>query len=233
MPRININSGAVRGARRSRRKPLPFLIHRCYSIMYSCLSLMLVLQLASSMASSFAANPTASAMRQRRSPLPNQHSANFSVRGGSTPPPPPQDEEVVPLIPSAPAVAVGAIAQALPADVENPAEVTTTPPAEEGEPARDTRLGPKAPPPGLIRAKFPTMPWQVVPNWLTYIRCLAIPALIAVFYAPGQRHVATSALFAVASLTDYLDGYLARRWDITSAFGAFIDPVVRTKSKFL
>jgi CDP-diacylglycerol--glycerol-3-phosphate 3-phosphatidyltransferase len=35
----------------------------------------------------------------------------------------------------------------------------------------------------------------------------------------------TSVLFAIASFTDWLDGYLARRWDITSAFGAFLDPV--------
>eukprot|EP00980_Cylindrotheca_fusiformis_P017865 scaffold5653_cov147-Cylindrotheca_fusiformis.AAC.27 len=40
-----------------------------------------------------------------------------------------------------------------------------------------------------------------------------------------DKHVATGVLFAVASFTDWLDGYLARRWDITSAFGAFLDPV--------
>ena len=40
-----------------------------------------------------------------------------------------------------------------------------------------------------------------------------------------NRHVATGVLFAFASFTDWLDGYLARRWDITSAFGAFLDPV--------
>jgi phosphatidylglycerophosphate synthase len=35
-----------------------------------------------------------------------------------------------------------------------------------------------------------------------------------------------SGIFAAASVTDYLDGYLARRWDISSDFGAFLDPVV-------
>jgi CDP-diacylglycerol--glycerol-3-phosphate 3-phosphatidyltransferase len=53
---------------------------------------------------------------------------------------------------------------------------------------------------------------------------LAIPVLIGLFYMPDS-HIATGWLFAVASYTDWLDGYLARRWDITSAFGAFLDPV--------
>ena len=83
--------------------------------------------------------------------------------------------------------------------------------------------GPVAPP-GLLRQKFPQFPWQRVPNWLTYARCAAIPLLIFFFYQP-HAHVATAATFAAASLTDYLDGYLARRWDSCSRFGAFLDPV--------
>lgn len=39
------------------------------------------------------------------------------------------------------------------------------------------------------------------------------------------KNIHTSIIFSIASFTDYLDGYLARRWDITSAFGAFLDPV--------
>jgi CDP-diacylglycerol---glycerol-3-phosphate 3-phosphatidyltransferase len=85
-------------------------------------------------------------------------------------------------------------------------------------------LGPNATPPGFLRQKLPSLPWHRLPNWLTYIRCLAIPALVALFYVP-DRHVETASLFAFASFTDWLDGYLARRWDITSAFGAFLDPV--------
>jgi CDP-diacylglycerol---glycerol-3-phosphate 3-phosphatidyltransferase len=85
-------------------------------------------------------------------------------------------------------------------------------------------LGPNAPPPGPLRRSIPNFPWHLLPNLLTYVRCLAIPALVAIFYLP-DRHVATGVLFAVASLTDWFDGYLARRWDITSAFGAFLDPV--------
>jgi CDP-diacylglycerol---glycerol-3-phosphate 3-phosphatidyltransferase len=85
-------------------------------------------------------------------------------------------------------------------------------------------LGPNAPAPGFLRNTFPSFPWHRLPNFLTYVRCLAIPALIAVFYLP-ESHILAGSLFAVASYTDWLDGYLARRWDITSAFGAFLDPV--------
>mmetsp|Transcript_23139 Transcript_23139/g.32297 ORF Transcript_23139/g.32297 Transcript_23139/m.32297 type:complete len:297 (-) Transcript_23139:180-1070(-) len=85
-------------------------------------------------------------------------------------------------------------------------------------------MGPKATPPGLLRRTFPSFPWYRLPNLLTYIRCLAIPGLMVMFELPN-RHVETSVLFAVASATDWLDGFLARRWDITSSFGAFLDPV--------
>jgi CDP-diacylglycerol--glycerol-3-phosphate 3-phosphatidyltransferase len=87
-----------------------------------------------------------------------------------------------------------------------------------------TGLGPNARPPGWLRRKFPTFPWHRLPNMLTYARCAAIPGLMALFYAPG-RHVESGILFALASLTDWLDGYLARTWDIASPFGAFLDPV--------
>jgi CDP-diacylglycerol--glycerol-3-phosphate 3-phosphatidyltransferase len=85
-------------------------------------------------------------------------------------------------------------------------------------------MGPNAPPPGLLRKNIPSFPWYRLPNYLTYARCLAIPALMVLFYMPDQ-HVLTGVLFGFASFTDWLDGYLARRWDITSAFGAFLDPV--------
>lgn len=85
-------------------------------------------------------------------------------------------------------------------------------------------LGPKAPTPGLLRRTFPAFPWNQVPNYLTYVRCLAIPVLVYIFYQPNMN-VAAGIVFAIASFTDWLDGYLARRWDITSPFGAFLDPV--------
>ena len=86
------------------------------------------------------------------------------------------------------------------------------------------KLGPKASPPGWLRKTFPAAPWVKLPNWLTYLRCLAIPGLAGLFYLPG-RHIETATVFAVASITDWFDGFLARRWDITSDFGAFLDPV--------
>ena len=65
-----------------------------------------------------------------------------------------------------------------------------------------------------------------IPNILTYGRILAIPVLILVFYLPVEwSAIAATIIFMVAAFTDWLDGYLARRWDQTSAFGAFLDPV--------
>lgn len=88
-------------------------------------------------------------------------------------------------------------------------------------------MGPNSTPPGLLRKLFPGFPWHKIPNYLTYARCLAIPALIVHFYASKHvdKNIHSSLIFAIASITDYLDGYLARRWDICSPFGAFLDPV--------
>jgi CDP-diacylglycerol--glycerol-3-phosphate 3-phosphatidyltransferase len=64
------------------------------------------------------------------------------------------------------------------------------------------------------------------PNLLTLLRIFLIPVFIAAYYLPFRwaPQLAT-ALFVLAALTDWLDGYLARRWGETSAFGAFLDPV--------
>ena len=65
-----------------------------------------------------------------------------------------------------------------------------------------------------------------VPNALTLIRIGLIPVLMGVFYLPFRWSQELAALiFALAALTDWLDGYLARRWGQTSQFGAFLDPV--------
>ena len=65
-----------------------------------------------------------------------------------------------------------------------------------------------------------------VPNSLTLVRIAAIPVFVLVFYASASwSHLASAAIFAVAGITDWLDGYLARRLHQTSAFGAFLDPV--------
>jgi len=103
---------------------------------------------------------------------------------------------------------------------------------EAGEPAKvesraSFNMGPKATPPGPIRRMLPSLPWHKLPNYLTYARCIAIPGIVAQFYlsTSPMKNIHTSLIFGVASFTDWLDGYLARRWDITSAFGAFLDPV--------
>lgn len=65
-----------------------------------------------------------------------------------------------------------------------------------------------------------------IPNILTLLRVLLIPVFVLLFYIPAQwGHLAASAVFALASLTDWLDGYLARRLGQTTPFGAFLDPV--------
>src|SRR5689334_5388677 len=70
-----------------------------------------------------------------------------------------------------------------------------------------------------------------VPNLLTWLRILMIPLVIGVFYVPEiwlsswHRNLIATAIFAAAAVTDWLDGYLARRLNQMSAFGAFLDPV--------
>lgn len=74
------------------------------------------------------------------------------------------------------------------------------------------------------------MPFNL-PIFLTWLRIVAIPLLIAVYYLPSdwasahERDLFATCLFAAAALTDWADGYLARKLNQTSAFGAFLDPV--------
>jgi len=70
-----------------------------------------------------------------------------------------------------------------------------------------------------------------LPILLTWLRILLIPLFVGIFYfekswvsGPNQNLVATI-IFTAAAVTDWLDGWLARRWNQTSAFGAFLDPV--------
>ena len=65
-----------------------------------------------------------------------------------------------------------------------------------------------------------------IPNLLTLLRIALIPVFVATFYAPWSgANILTAFIFAIAAITDWFDGYLARRWHQTSAFGAFLDPV--------
>lgn len=65
-----------------------------------------------------------------------------------------------------------------------------------------------------------------LPNLLTLSRIVVIPLVIGTFYLPGDlpRWVAL-ALFAAAAITDFFDGWLARRYNQVSAFGRFLDPI--------
>ncbi|MCQ4937044.1 MULTISPECIES: CDP-diacylglycerol--glycerol-3-phosphate 3-phosphatidyltransferase [Anaerotignum] len=66
-----------------------------------------------------------------------------------------------------------------------------------------------------------------LPNKLTMLRVILIPVFLSVLFlvpAPLNRYIAV-AIFIVASLTDFLDGYLARKWNLVSNFGKFMDPL--------
>lgn len=65
-----------------------------------------------------------------------------------------------------------------------------------------------------------------LPTYLTLLRIALIPLLAIVFYLPWQySNIACTVIFIVAGITDWLDGYLARRMRLETAFGAFLDPV--------
>lgn len=65
-----------------------------------------------------------------------------------------------------------------------------------------------------------------IPNTLTLLRILLIPVLVVVFYAPLEwSRQAAAMIFLVAAVTDWFDGYLARKLDQSTPFGAFLDPV--------
>lgn len=75
-----------------------------------------------------------------------------------------------------------------------------------------------------------------IPTMLTWLRILLIPVFVGVFYLPIDPqqlgaipahwvNITATTIFAIAAITDWLDGYLARRLNQTSAFGAFLDPV--------
>jgi CDP-diacylglycerol--glycerol-3-phosphate 3-phosphatidyltransferase len=75
-----------------------------------------------------------------------------------------------------------------------------------------------------------------IPTILTWTRICAIPLIVGVFYAPEafatlpEKNLIATVMFVLFALTDWLDGYLARKLNQTSSFGAFLDPVA---DKFL
>ena len=75
-----------------------------------------------------------------------------------------------------------------------------------------------------------------IPTIMTWTRIFAIPLIVGVFYLPesmasqGEKNLIATVMFVVFAATDWLDGYLARKLNQTSSFGAFLDPVA---DKFL
>ncbi len=78
--------------------------------------------------------------------------------------------------------------------------------------------------------------FTTIPTILTWTRIFAIPLIVAIFYLPeawvlqAEKNLIATVMFVIFAATDWLDGYLARKLDQTSAFGAFLDPVA---DKFL
>ena len=74
------------------------------------------------------------------------------------------------------------------------------------------------------------MPFNI-PILLTWLRVALIPLVVGVYYLPtsvlpvADQNLAATLVFIIAAVTDWFDGFLARRWNETSAFGAFLDPV--------
>jgi cardiolipin synthase len=74
------------------------------------------------------------------------------------------------------------------------------------------------------------MPFNI-PILLTWLRIVLIPLVVGIYYlpdsvlAPHDRNIAGATIFILAALTDWFDGFLARKLNQTSAFGAFLDPV--------
>jgi cardiolipin synthase (CMP-forming) len=74
-----------------------------------------------------------------------------------------------------------------------------------------------------MRSKFFT-----IPTLLTWSRMVAIPLIVGVFYLPIDRqtqNLIATVVFVLSAVTDWFDGYLARKLNQTSSFGAFLDPV--------
>ncbi|MCH8542947.1 MAG: CDP-diacylglycerol--glycerol-3-phosphate 3-phosphatidyltransferase [Alcanivorax sp.] len=73
---------------------------------------------------------------------------------------------------------------------------------------------------------YPAPPSLNLPNIMTLARLASIPVFMLAFYMPGDWSAWIAAgIFVAAGITDILDGYLARRMQLTSRFGAFLDPV--------
>ncbi|CAN8279360.1 unnamed protein product [Cochlearia groenlandica] len=86
---------------------------------------------------------------------------------------------------------------------------------------RRSPISPPSPPPQKLSSSVITLP-----TVLTLGRVAAVPILVATFYVDcWWGRTATTSIFIAAAITDWLDGYIARKMNLGSAFGAFLDPV--------
>ena len=70
------------------------------------------------------------------------------------------------------------------------------------------------------------MKLHTVPNWLTLARILSLPLIIVLAYFPGKGfNIAAALVFSMAAITDFLDGYIARKTGQVSEFGKLVDPI--------
>lgn len=86
---------------------------------------------------------------------------------------------------------------------------------------------------GAVRACHNRAMFLTIPTLMTWARIVAIPLIVGVFYLPiepASRNLVATTMFVVFAATDWLDGYLARKLNQVSSFGAFLDPVA---DKFL
>ena len=175
----------------------------------------------------------------------HEHEAIIAVRGGSSeedsspPPPPPSSSDESSSSSSSSDVTVNN-EDSNPIEEQEPV-IKETSESPETTPAAAAEAAPSDRNKVLHARMHEISPFQKsLPNLLTYARCLSIPLLILTFYLPkfnispsskvfsclqSNSNMLCSILFAAASFTDWLDGYLARKWNVTSSFGAFLDPV--------
>ncbi len=66
---------------------------------------------------------------------------------------------------------------------------------------------------------------EKIPNCLTFSRIAIIPFLVIAYFTEEGLKTVTSTLFIIACISDYLDGYLSRRWNVQTKFGELMDPI--------
>jgi len=79
---------------------------------------------------------------------------------------------------------------------------------------------------GEMQEPIKKSPFTTIPNMLTIGRIFMIPVIVVLFYLPFDwSYMVSAIIFALAGITDFVDGYLARRWGQSTPLGAFLDPV--------